>query len=464
MLNALQLRVRKLAGDQQQLDDAWFSIWRAQELSRLDEQGTVYADFTGAALYPESLVRRDALRLTRSVLGNPHSEHRASLASSRDLECARASILKFLRASPDEYAVILTANASASCRLVGESFPFATASQLLLTADNHNSVNGIREFASRRGADIRSIDLDEELRLRDASKCLINKPTELPSLFAFPAQSNFSGVRHPLALVDEAQSRGWRVLLDAASYLSTADLHLDEVKPDFVVLSLYKIIGYPTGIGALVARHDALRELQRPWFAGGAVRWVSTSRNTHLLAEGVTAFEDGTPSFIAAGIVPDALDAADASDRRALSRHSAALTRYTLNHLRTLRHSNSEPLIAIHGPMDMESRGATIACTLHNDQGLPIPYWLVEADARLAGIALRGGCFCNPGCAESVFDLSSARAVACLADLGGDFTVQKFSERMGNAPVGAIRISYGLGSVFADADRIVEFLKSYVVE
>ena len=37
------------------------------------------------------------------------------------------------------------------------------------------------------------------------------------NLFAFPAQSNFSGVQHPLELVDQAQARGWQVLLDAAA-------------------------------------------------------------------------------------------------------------------------------------------------------------------------------------------------------------------------------------------------------
>jgi len=35
------------------------------------------------------------------------------------------------------------------------------------------------------------------------------------NLFAFPAQSNFSGVKHPLALIEAARHRGWHVLLDA---------------------------------------------------------------------------------------------------------------------------------------------------------------------------------------------------------------------------------------------------------
>jgi selenocysteine lyase/cysteine desulfurase len=94
-------------------------------------------------------------------------------------------------------------------------------------------------------------------------------------LFAFPAQSNFSGVRHPLEWVHDAQKRGYRVLVDAAAYLPSTALSLQDVPADFVVLSYYKLFGYPTGVGALVARHEALAMLRRRYFAGGSVQFVS---------------------------------------------------------------------------------------------------------------------------------------------------------------------------------------------
>src|SRR5688500_7726913 len=60
-------------------DDAWFTEWRQRELSRVVRSGVAYLDYTGAALYPESLVRADTARLMEEVLGNPHSEHGPSL-------------------------------------------------------------------------------------------------------------------------------------------------------------------------------------------------------------------------------------------------------------------------------------------------------------------------------------------------------------------------------------------------
>ena len=442
-------------------DDAWFAEWRRRELGRVEQCGVAYLDYTGAALYPASVVRADAERLLGAVLGNPHSEHSPSKAASEDLAAARRGLLAFIGASPDEYRVILTANTTGACRLVGESFPFGAGSVLLVSADNHNSVNGIREFARRAGAELRSIDLDDELRMRDASAPLSQVHTG-PSLLAFPAQSNFSGVRHPLDLIEEARSKGWRVLLDAASYLPTSDLRLSEIRPDFLTLSLYKIAGYPTGVGALIARKDALAELRRPWFSGGTVRWASVQHQRHRLADAPEGFEDGTPSFLAAAAVATALTTVCAVDRERLSRHLRHLTQVLIDGIEGTTHANGFPLARIHGPRSGTGRGATVALSLYDGAGRSIPYWDVEAAARDNGVAIRGGCFCNPGCAEAAFGFPDARVRSCLDTLGDGFTIPRFATCLGDQPVGAIRVSMGLGTIRADVDRFLAFIRRYI--
>jgi selenocysteine lyase/cysteine desulfurase len=441
-------------------DDDFFAAWRARELTRVDRAGLAYVDYTGAALYAESLVRADAARLGQVVLGNPHSQHGPSRESTGDVERAREAILAFLHADPAEYAVVLTANATAACRLVGESFPFTPDSALVLTADNHNSVNGIREYARARGAAISVIPIDEELRLVDPLTALAT-PARGPSLFAFPAQSNFSGVRHPLALVAEAQTRGYAVLLDAASYVPTVEMRLDQVHPDFVALSVYKIAGYPSGVGALVARHESLARLQRPSFTGGTVDWVSVQHARHQLVRGPGAFEDGTVPFLAVGAVPDALAVVNEVGRDRLARHTAQLTAELLRGLTSLHHRSGEPIAMIHGPTNTESRGAAVALSVLAPNGASVPYWEVEERARGRQIALRGGCFCNPGCAERAFGFAARDTVQCLDELGDDFTVPRFAACLGEGTVGAIRISFGLGSVSVDVERVVEFIGGY---
>ncbi|HEX9733878.1 MAG TPA: aminotransferase class V-fold PLP-dependent enzyme, partial [Thermoanaerobaculia bacterium] len=247
---------------------------REREFSRLDAQGHVYLDYTGGGLYGATQIRRHMELLLTRIFGNPHSANPASAATTELVERCRRHVLDYFRASPEEYVLIFTANASQALKLVGESYPFAAGDQFLLTFDNHNSVNGIREFDRAHGAETTYVPLEPpDLRIDEAALAaeLERVRAGRHHLFAYPAQSNFSGVQHPLAWVEAAQRRGWRVLLDAAAFVPTNRLDLSVHRPDFVALSFYKMFGYPTGVGALIGRRQALEKLHRPWFAGGTI-------------------------------------------------------------------------------------------------------------------------------------------------------------------------------------------------
>lgn len=127
---------------------------RAEDYTRLDDLGHVYLDYTGGGLYAASQLKQHMDMLLNGVYGNPHSANPTSLASTEVTEAARAYIHKYFNADPKEYAVIFAANASGALKIVGESYPFEENGQYLLTFDNHNSVNGVREFARAKGAPV----------------------------------------------------------------------------------------------------------------------------------------------------------------------------------------------------------------------------------------------------------------------------------------------------------------------
>ncbi|MET0397812.1 MAG: aminotransferase class V-fold PLP-dependent enzyme [Longimicrobiaceae bacterium] len=439
--------------------DPFFCRLRAREFARLDALGQTYLDYTGGALYPESLVSRHAETLRGGVFGNPHSDSPASRASTARVEEARAAVLRHFRADPAEYEVCFTANASGALRLVGEAFPFRPGARLLLAADNHNSVNGLREFARRAGADVRHLPLDGELRLLGAAEALDEPPASAPGLFALPAQSNFSGVRHPAGLAAAARERGWRVLLDAAAAAPSGGLRLGEGGPDFACVSFYKMFGYPTGVGALLARRDALAELRRPWFAGGTVEFVSTRHGTHLLRRGAEGFEDGTLDFLGIAAVPDGLEWLAGVGAERLAAHLGGLTAALLDGLRALRHPGGAPAVRIHGPATTESRGATVAFNLLDPAGRAVDHERVEARARRAGISVRGGCFCNPGAAEHAFGFPAEATRGFLERAAADgFSIPAFRAHLGGAAVGAVRVSLGPANVAEDVRRFLAFL------
>ena len=127
---------------------------RDREYARLDKLDQVYLDYTGSGLYATSQLRQHMLLLEEGVFGNPHSKNPTSLAMTHLSEQARNYVLQYFNASPDEYVAIFTPNASGGIKLVGEAFPFAPGGRFLVAFDNHNSVNGIREFAVDRGASV----------------------------------------------------------------------------------------------------------------------------------------------------------------------------------------------------------------------------------------------------------------------------------------------------------------------
>jgi selenocysteine lyase/cysteine desulfurase len=423
-----------------------FETLRKREFARLDARGLVYFDYAGAALYPSSLVRRDMRRLVGGVLGNPHAESGPSLASTSALDTARQLTLQLLDADPADYEVVFTANATAAIRILAEAFPFREGSRLVLTADNHNSVNGLRVQAARRRAVVAYVPLAPDLRAADPRPLLA--PMREASLFAFPAQSNFSGVRHPLEWVGMAQDRGYRVLLDAAAFLPTKALSLSRVPADFVCLSFYKSFGYPTGVGALVARRDALRSLSRRYFGGGSVQFVSVQHQVARGKRGSGRFEDGTPNFLAMPAVADGLQWIHGIGLCRIEDHVAALTRTLL-----ARFDAFGDRVIVYGPPVGVDRGGTIAFNLRRG-GHVLPYEEVEAMAREGRIALRGGCFCNPGAAEHAFSFPAGRTADCLR---GRFTVERFRRCVGGA-AGALRASVGIPTTMRDVDALAQFI------
>jgi selenocysteine lyase/cysteine desulfurase len=442
--------------------EAYFRGLRAAEFSRLDERGHAYLDYTGAALYPESLVREHADLLAREVLGNPHSDSPSSRDSTGRVEAARAAVLRFFDADPEEYAVCFTANASSALKLVAEAYPFGPRSRLVLSADNHNSVNGIRRFAERAGAEVRYVPLDGEMRMVGVEAALAGAKGDTANLFAFPAQSNFSGVRHPLSLVPAAREMGYDVLLDAAAFVPTSPLRLRDVRPDFVALSFYKMFGYPGGVGALIARREALARLRRPWFAGGTVDFVSTQHPLHKLKDGLEAFEDGTVNFLGIAAVPAGLRLMERVGLERLGYHSGALMRRLLATLQEMRHPGGAPLVRIHGPVDGSDRGATVALNVLDSIGRVVDYERVEERASQANVSIRGGCFCNPGAAEHAFGFPAEATGDCLRRLSVDgFTVDRFRRCLGGPAVGAVRVSLGMASVDADVQRFLDVIETF---
>ena len=225
---------------------------------------------------------------------------------------------------------------------------------------------------------------------------------------------------------------------------------------DFVAISFYKMFGYPSGVGALLVRRQALAALERGYFAGGTVQIVSVQNDVVRARAGSGAFEDGTPNFLAMPAVCDGLRVADRTSAwRPSTGTCAAMTAALLDRLAALRDR-----VRVYGPTDLTARGGVVAFNLCA-RGRVLDYEIVEAAARQRGVAIRGGCFCNPGAAEHAFGFPAAQAGACLDE---EFSVARFRSCMNGLPVGALRASIGPPTTPADLDRLLALAREVTAE
>jgi selenocysteine lyase/cysteine desulfurase len=370
-------------------------------------------------------------------------------------------VLSFFNAT-DDYYCIFTANASSALKIVGECFPWAPGTEYLLTADNHNSVHGIREYCSNRGGRFNYAPVNADLTFnREALETELRQPAKGEHrLFAMPAQSNVSGIKHDLNWIAKAKELGWSTLLDAAAFAPTNRLDLQQVRPDFACISFYKIFGYPTGLGCLLVKKEAFELLQKPWFAGGTVNLSAVAEPSHLLRDNHERFENGTINYLDLPAITIGLDFIESVGRSRITERVSSLMAYLLAEIAKLRHKNGQPLVQYFGPADRRNCGGTLIFNLLHANGNRLPFEEIDNAATKQMISIRSGCFCNPGIDELINDISgeAIRGYFSGPNEGNYFDMMS---RLGKER-GSTRVSVGIATRREDLDKFVGFLSCYL--
>ncbi|KAG0317939.1 hypothetical protein BGZ99_005946 [Dissophora globulifera] len=497
------------------------------------EQYPQLKDHAGATLPAQHLLQKFTSDLTSNLYANPHSRSPSSQATSARVDSARQKILTHFKASlHGEWDVIFTANATAGIKLVGDAFPWtrrssteAIASKLTVLREAHTSLVGLRGLAhGDDGAiDIETItqhQLEERLsavsETKDDRHCesqdsttsshhpspppspslstvdLNQSPLSSPTLagtelvynlFAYPAQCNFGGRRFPLSWPGQIKDRldtsttKNLVLLDAASYAMTSELDLSDhnSSPDFVVISFYKMFGFPTGLGAVIVKSELGPKLRKQYFGGGTVSAITSDESWQVYRSSLHGrFEDGTLNFL--DIV--ALDLAFESVRKiygnysAISPHVTALHRFLYKSMKQMKHYNGAPLCDIYidgevSGMENELVGNPKSCgpilnfNLKRSNGNWIGYGDVERLASMKNIHVRTGGFCNPGSMQRWLDLS---ADEIKKNLEAGHVCWDDTDIINGKPTGSIRVSLGAMSTIDDVVGFIAFLEEYFID
>jgi cysteine desulfurase / selenocysteine lyase len=357
-------------------------------------------------------------RYERRHHSNVHrGAHTMSAEATAAYEGARATVADHLGAA-DRRELAFVRNATEAINLVARAWGDAnlrSGDRVLLTEmEHHSNIVPWQQLAERVGAEVDWVPVtDEGLLDMGVLASLLERG---PKLVAVAHVSNVLGTENPLAEIARiAHDAGALVLADGAQAAPKLPLDMGELGVDFYALTAHKAYG-PTGVGALWARLDLLREMP-PFLGGGSmIRKVTTDGTTY--ADPPARFEAGTPAIAQAIGMAAALRWLDALGMEAALAHEREVAGYALGRLTEV------PGLRVFGPGPEE--GGRIG---------PVSF-------ELEGVH-----------AHDVSEILDRHAVAIRA---GHHCAQPLMERVGLAATA--RASFGVYTTRDEIDRLVDAL------
>ncbi|KAG7294963.1 hypothetical protein JYU34_022637 [Plutella xylostella] len=463
--------------------------WITDQFSRLKDK--CYLESAGAALYPKNLINAVNDDLLNNTFMNPHTDK-----YTRDcIEHIRSLTLNHFNTDSSSYDVIFTSGTTQSLKLVVESFRFsetqdknAKEGSFVYLNENHTSVLGLREIAADKNADIIHISHNDFLdAVRDQTNMFSSSNLQDQSinnsLFVYPAESNFNGFKYPIDCMGNIRNgclnsiidghpwkvnRKWFIMLDAATFLGTNKLDLSKSRPDFVVLSFYKIFGYPTGLGALLIKKRSASILDdKRYYGGGTVDVVLSSERFHVKRTDIhERFEDGTTSFLSILALKHCFDVLHSLIPKSvnndlmetISHHTFYLAKDLYDQLKGLKHKNGTKAAVLYMDSDFSDvtkQGGIVTFNIVRDDGTYIGYNEFQHMADLFGICVRTGCFCNSGSCQRHFKKTN-KDIKLLYQSG--HTCSGNIDLMDGEPTGAIRASFAYYNTFNDVDKLMKMI------
>ena len=287
----------------------------------------IYLDNTATSQTPRQVVDAIVDNYYNHKANVHRGVHCLSQEATDAMEASRERVREFINASSIE-EIIFTRGTTESINLVAASYGsmLDEGDEIILTVmEHHSDIVPWQLIASRRGLVIKVVPTDSVGRLdMDAFRALLSPRTKLVAVTHI---SNVLGTVNPVAeIIAEAHAHGAVVLVDGAQAVAHLKVDVRALDADFYAFSSHKMYG-PTGIGILYGR-KALLEAMPPYQGGGEmIGHVSFAGTTW--AELPFKFEAGTPDYIGAAALHQAIDYMCSIGVERIAAHEDELLRYT---------------------------------------------------------------------------------------------------------------------------------------
>ena len=295
---------------------------------RVNGRPLIYLDNGATAQKPKCVI--DIVNTMNSgINGNVHrAVHELSTRSTLLYEAAREEVRQFLNAEHTE-EIIFTSGTTVGINLIANSFASKIIEEgdavLITESEHHSNIVPWQMVCKRRGANLIALPVDDFgcWEIDKVDEILRENRVKIVSITHI---SNILGVVNPIEeLISKAHSRDIPVVIDGAQGVVHAEVDVQAFDCDFYLFSGHKLYG-PTGIGVLYGKKRWLEEMP-PWMGGGDMIG-SVSLKGFTCAELPLKFEAGTPNYIGAAGLGEAIRFINSIDKVLISKNESDIVAY----------------------------------------------------------------------------------------------------------------------------------------
>ncbi len=292
----------------------------------------VYLDNAATAQKPRCVID-SATELYELMNANVHrGVHYMSQMCTERYEEARRIVADFIGAEESD-EVIFTSGATAGLNLVAYSYgelAFKEGDNVVVSEmEHHSNIVPWQIVAERKGVEVRVLPIDDDGELRiELLDSLIDEKTKM---VAVSQASNVLGTMPDVEqIVTTAHAKGVPVTLDGCQGVVHGGVDVKKCGCDFYAFSGHKLYG-PNGIGVLYGRRELLEKM--PPFMGGGdmIKRVSFAGTSY--ADLPLKFESGTPNYVGAIGLSEAIKYLNRFDVKELVKYEMGLAKFAAEQL-----------------------------------------------------------------------------------------------------------------------------------
>lgn len=291
----------------------------------------VYLDNAASSQTPRGVVDAIVEGYTARKANVHRGVHCLSQESTDAMESGRRAAARFINA-PSETEVIFTRGTTEALNLVASSVGsmLSDGDEVILTVmEHHSNIVPWQLLRARKNLTIKVVPMlgDGSLDM-DAYRNLFSDRTRIVSVCH---ASNVLGTVNPIAeMARIAHEHNCLVCVDGAQAVPHQTVDVQALGCDFYAFSAHKMYG-PTGIGILWGRRELLEKMP-PYQGGGEMIGHVTFEHT-TWADLPYKFEAGTPDYIGAAALTQAIEFMDSLGRDKIAAYEESLLRYATDRL-----------------------------------------------------------------------------------------------------------------------------------